>query len=689
MKKTITIASFIFFSLSFLMGHSQSPPIPDLRCVSIDNNLVTLTWNAYYDTLLIETYHTYRSYDGVIFYKTDNDQISGDALSFTYQEDSTGALKIYYFIQLVDNDSGYSAPSDTLCSIFLNVSGNSSHSIATLNWNALSPKHFCTYDIFRKDESSNWEWIGSTDELIYKDTITYPYCSETLLQYKVECIDTVIYCISASNVDSDWLHDGFPPGNNISIVQMDTVSVAFDGNVAISWDPVQGSDLKEYIIYRKDATGGWPPIDQVAAPGTFYIDYTSNAQYQIETYRVAAVDLCNLTGLGGFDTAFFNTMYLNPLYFDYCDTSIVLSWNPYINFNPVDGYKIYEIDTSTMETNLITKTLNTSYTYTSNFIPDSTYCYYIRASDNNSRTSSSCIQCFFSNRPDQPDTLNLKIASVDTLTNDAIWLQYFVDTTAFGTQCIILRKTNANDPYDTIHKEDINSSSFLSFTDYNVQPSSDDYYYKIIVLDDCNNETWLPLNEARTILLQGYVSAVNINTLQWTPYETTTGDISQYRLYRKINGLIDTIINFDPDELQYDDNISHLSARGGRFTYLVEAVILSFSFPSNDTLKSFSNETLISQISNIHMPNAFTPNNDGYNDSFGPVNIFTDQSADYLFVIYNRWGEKVFETSEINNSWDGQYKNQPSPLGVYVYLIHYISPEGLKFEKKGTVTLLK
>ncbi len=670
------------------MGHSQSTPVPDLRCISIDNDSVTLTWDTSgYNTTSIETYHTYRSYDGVIFIKTDVDTIPHDAISFTYLEDNAGVSKIYYFIQLIDT-SGYSEPSDTLCSIFLNVNEISNNSIAALNWNALSPDHFCTYDIFRKDETSNWGWIGSTDELIYKDTITYPYCSDTLLRYKVECTDTVIYCISSSNVDSDLFQDGFPPGNNLSIVQMDTVSVAFDGTVAISWDPVQESDLKEYIIYRQDATG-WPEIDQVLAPDTFYIDYTSNAGYQIETYRVAAVDLCNLTGLGGFDTAFFNTMYLNPVYFDYCDTSILLSWNPYINFDPVDAYKIYEIDTSTMEINLITETLNTSYTYTSNFIPDSTYCYYIRASDNNSRTSSSCIQCFFANRPDQPDTLNFKIASVDTLTNDAIWLQYFVDTTAFGTQSIILRKTNANEAYDTVHKEDINSSAILSFTDYNVQPSSHDYYYKIIVLDDCNNETWLPNNEARTILLQGYVSAVNINTLQWTPYETSTGDISQYRLYRKINGLIDTIITFAPGELQYDDNISHLSGRGGKFTYLVEAVVLSYSVPSNDTLKSFSNETLISQISNIHMPNAFTPNNDGYNDNFGPVNIFTDESADYLFVIYNRWGEKVFETSVINNSWDGQYKNQPSPLGVYVYLIHYISPEGLKFEKKGTVTLLK
>ncbi len=670
------------------MGHSQSTPVPDLRCISIDNDLVTLTWDTSgYNTTSIETYHIYRSYDGVIFIKTDVDTISHDAISFTYLEDNAGVSKIYYFIQLIDT-SGYSEPSDTLCSIFLTVSGNSSHSIATLDWNALSPEHICTYDIYRKDETIDWELIGSTNELIYKDTVTYPYCSDTLLQYEVECIDPVIECISSSNVDSDRLHDGSYPGNLVDIVKMDTVSVAFDGTVAISWDPVQESDLKEYIIYRSDIAGGWPEIDRLLAPGTFYIDFTSNAGSQIETYRVAAVDQCNLIGLGGFENPF-ETMYLNPINFDYCDTDILLNWNPYINFNPVDGYKIYEIDTSTMETNLITETLNTSYTYTSNFIPDSTYCYYIRASDNNNRTSSSCIQCFFSNRPDQPDTLNLKIASVDTLTNDAVWLQYFVDTTAFGTQCITLRKTNANDPYDTIYKEDINSSSILSFTDYNVQPSSHYYYYKIIVLDDCNNETWLPHNEARTMLLQGYVSAVNINTLQWTPYETTTGDIIQYRLYRKINSLIDTIINFDPGELQYDDNVSHLSDRGGRFTYLVEAVILSFSFPSNDTLKSFSNETLISQISNIHMPNAFTPNNDGYNDSFGPVNIFTDESADYLFVIYNRWGEKVFETTGINNSWDGQYKNQPSPLGVYVYLIHYISPEGLKFEKKGTVTLLK
>jgi len=90
----------------------------------------------------------------------------------------------------------------------------------------------------------------------------------------------------------------------------------------------------------------------------------------------------------------------------------------------------------------------------------------------------------------------------------------------------------------------------------------------------------------------------------------------------------------------------------------------------------------------ILMPNAFTPNGDNKNDVFR----IPPQSANRLIhlIVYNRWGQAVFETSDISKGWDGNFKNMPAQTGTYVY---YIIMESLdrrsKVSKKGWVTLLR
>ena len=59
------------------------------------------------------------------------------------------------------------------------------------------------------------------------------------------------------------------------------------------------------------------------------------------------------------------------------------------------------------------------------------------------------------------------------------------------------------------------------------------------------------------------------------------------------------------------------------------------------------------------------------------------------FVVYNRWGTKVFETTDINEGWDGTYNGEMQPIGVYIYTIEAITPSGATFSKQGNVTLIR
>ena len=88
----------------------------------------------------------------------------------------------------------------------------------------------------------------------------------------------------------------------------------------------------------------------------------------------------------------------------------------------------------------------------------------------------------------------------------------------------------------------------------------------------------------------------------------------------------------------------------------------------------------------LFVPNSFTPNGDGHNDILY-VNGLTLTEID--FAIYNRWGERVFATTDPKMGWDGTYKGKDCEPAVYVYYLTATCIGGEKYVKKGNITLMK
>jgi gliding motility-associated-like protein len=89
----------------------------------------------------------------------------------------------------------------------------------------------------------------------------------------------------------------------------------------------------------------------------------------------------------------------------------------------------------------------------------------------------------------------------------------------------------------------------------------------------------------------------------------------------------------------------------------------------------------------LFVPSAFTPNGDGKNDL---VKIFSNCPATGELLIYNRWGQLVYQTNDLQRGWNGIYHNVPQMAGVYVYYVTYkyvFRPEN--FTKKGTFVLIR
>ncbi len=117
----------------------------------------------------------------------------------------------------------------------------------------------------------------------------------------------------------------------------------------------------------------------------------------------------------------------------------------------------------------------------------------------------------------------------------------------------------------------------------------------------------------------------------------------------------------------------------------------SVQVTSEDGCKSTDSVYVLWDTDPFILPNAFTPNGDGLNDTYGVVARY-DYAKLYSLSIYNRWGQKIFESADINTKWDGTYKGTPCMAGSYIVRISYREYESLiplTKVQQGTMMLVR
>jgi gliding motility-associated-like protein len=139
--------------------------------------------------------------------------------------------------------------------------------------------------------------------------------------------------------------------------------------------------------------------------------------------------------------------------------------------------------------------------------------------------------------------------------------------------------------------------------------------------------------------------------------------------------------NWQPDTLLSCNNCQNTVA----FAYDTITYTLTYTDPNG--CSSSDNITLyVLPVSQVFFPNAFTPNGDGNNDIYysygGSIKYIT-------LTIFNRWGEKVFDSNNQFVGWDGNYKGKPQPPGVYVYLAKVVLLNDEERNFTGSLTLIR
>lgn len=94
-------------------------------------------------------------------------------------------------------------------------------------------------------------------------------------------------------------------------------------------------------------------------------------------------------------------------------------------------------------------------------------------------------------------------------------------------------------------------------------------------------------------------------------------------------------------------------------------------------------------VSHIEIPNAFSPNDDNINDKLCVKSKTTVGIVEFRAIIFNRWGQKLYEWTDINDGWDGTYNGRPVKQGTYFVLVKAKGSDGQTHTIRRDVNLLR
>ena len=693
MLRFFLLLIFIFLKLTSIATVDS----PKFTCLSYSSGSADMTWLPVTDSNSeFQNYHLYFSntrggpYSLIISY-TDINQ--------TFHAHNTVLFLLpetYYYIQTEykENNIIRLAPtSDTLQLIKALVSNEmvngSPTGRASVTWNPLTyniPAFQPTAYLFQKNlDGDPWALTDSVPIETQQYTYSIKVCEDSMY-FRIEWIDTN-GCTSASFPRGGLLSDNSKP----EPVLFDSVSVDLaTGQVIMGWQPGPSLDIGGYIINK--VVGNNVVQDTIyGINNTTYIDFLANPSSIAEEYYVVPFDTC-VTGnppfpnVGAGHTPH-KTMLLQ-LTPDNCSTSIDLSWNAYEGWNTgIAKYGIY-VSTNSGPYTLVTEVSNTTTSYNHGGLTEGTnYCYFIRALDGSqSKTSSSNQSCGAIYQPILP--VNHYLNQVTVNSDDLIEIRAFVDPNAEVASYLIKRSSSLTIGYEIIETIPNTGLSNITYIDPSADPNSLIYYYQIVAVDICGNEMMVSnLGNNIRLFTTGNSNELTVN-LNWGNYfgwDTLSSGVSYFNIYRSIDGVYDTkpIALIGNDEFIYIDNVAEYNRSNGEFCYYIEAI------EGSDNLLGFKENSLSNKVcsrinSSDWIPSAFTPDDNGVNDIFFPVLNFID-ITEYQFSVYNRWGNKLFYTTDIDQGWDGLGHK----TGVYVYFISFKDSDKQVHQKREAFMLLK
>lgn len=552
---------------------------------------------------------------------------------------------------------------------------NRSDSTLDLLWNRPTDNcgSFTHFNLYGRDNNlSLYEFLGS-----------YTNFSTTNISLKLRNLKTwefyLVYhkaCNGTDSIYSDTIKiDIQAPFNS----ELDSASVDLSTQKTIlGWSNNLSPDVKGYYVYYITGTNS---IITTTSNNSYLDAGTRDPRNGPIQYGIAAFDSCNNTSLISVPHT---TIYLQSIY-NQCNKTISLQWTPYIGW-PVDGYDIFLKINAGNYTKIGSVIANINqFTYNFNNF-GSTYCFFVRAKKLASPiTSSSNVSCQSTNGIISTKGSYIAKASVQ---QSEVELSLVIPN-GTSVQKINIYKAEGNSPFSLW--QSINTiGGTIDLKDPAVNVQSRTYSYFFTTEGPCNL-LFDSSQIAKTILLDVVMVNPGDQLLNWNLYDRFIKLTDNQQVLLSNNptftksspwNIISTISNSTQN---YQDNTT-AGPNQEQICYCIRAIENNpdINYTRKDT--SYSNIQCITSDPIVYFPNAIQIN--GFNTIFYPKGVFIDYTKSSFFI-YDRWGQIIYETKDIQKGWDGSNNGEFVQSDVYAYKATITGLNGKVLYFDGTITVLK
>ena len=199
--------------------------------------------------------------------------------------------------------------------------------------------------------------------------------------------------------------------------------------------------------------------------------------------------------------------------------------------------------------------------------------------------------------------------------------------------------------------------------------------YTLVARDFCY-EPLFWAEDVQPLVLEADADAETVK-LKWN---RSLSNSETYRVFCSVDGATENNVANDITETELELNFNDLAdERAQNFCIRVEA--------RDGERLSASNTVCVERKADLWLPTAFTPNGDGLNDTFGLV-VKSAQIIDFEFIVYDRYGGRVFASTSPDNRWDGTHGGKHVTEGGYLYYMRAKLQNGQTIERKGSVNVV-
>ena len=665
-------------------GQALDPPIP--RCASVNvSGDVTLSFTPPADPggacAQYDIWHATTPLGPFALLAT----LACGTSTFPHMGAAAGSGPQYYYMTSTTNalPPEVSVPSDTIATIFLQVSQSTPLGSADLSWTAPATSATAASDftIWLEHPVGTWSQIATVGDTVFSFSWEVDICEDSLT-FRVGLADAN-GCVSFSNRDGEVFNDVTPP----SVPVITAVSVdSTNGLSTLSWTPSPQADTDGYIIVY-NGPGGAVIIDTVF--GQFNNTYQWPDSWPFggpESFSVAAFDTCftgsppspntSATGVSH------STMYARTEY-DKCASRIQITWSQYVGWSPQSIQLLVQFNGGTWA--ILANLPGSALSYDHLVQPGNTYCYIVKAIEGPGLASSlSNKTCRVSEYPTLPVGNYMRTVTVTGPSSIAV-----IDSTDFNAEVggYRLERSRNGAAYTQVATFLSTAGPVITYTDADVDPALNGYRYRMQVLDSCGRAS-VTSNLGANMVLQAEPGLDGINRLRWNGYIQWAGAVGGYAIHRSVaGGAFEVIAVIPNDPWEYADDVNAFVSETGDFCYFVQA--LEAGNPSGINATSESNSACAYQQELVFIPNAFIIGSpiEGRRE-IKPVLGFSDPT-EYRFLIINRWNQTIWETQDPEVGWDGVVGSQVMPQGIYAYYCSVRNGAGRLVVKRGTVLLLR